>query len=128
MEWWNTVIWSWRNMELTNGKLVILIPLCLLLLYDLLLLTKGLWCICIQGDSEISLIYRVRMKAMYCYYTSEKITLEEYKTIQSAFCVKELLIPFHKWMLNPFKWTFKSRFVKDGYKALMKLDSYLESL
>jgi hypothetical protein len=46
MEWWNTVIWSWRDMELTNGKLVIIIPLCVLLLLCLMAIIK-----CIFSDT-----------------------------------------------------------------------------
>ena len=129
MEWFNRVFWSSGNeWEITNWELIILIPLCLFLLYNLLLLIKALWSICILGFKEIDLIYEVRMKATHCYYVSQKITLDEYITIRSAFSAEELLVPFNKWMLNPFKWTLKSRFVKDGYKALMKLDSYLQNL
>ena len=125
MEWWNTVIWSWRNMELTNGKLVIIIPLGILLVLCLVAIIK---CIFVSPGTRELLIYYRFLGALDNAYHEKKIDANHLYTIRKTFTLNYLLIPSWMWVWCPWKWTTKQMFIKGRYEALINLTTVLQAL
>ena len=125
MKWWNTVIWSWRNMELTNGKLVIIIPLCILVVLCLITLIK---CIFVSPKTNELLIYYTFLSALNNVYLQHKMDKDTYKYLREIYTLKNLLIPSWMWVWCPWKWTTKQMFVKGRYEILINLTTVLQDL
>lgn len=125
MEWWNTVIWSWRHIELTNGKLVIIIPLLVLLVFCLIAIIK---CIFISSKTRELLIYYRFLGALDNAYRENKIDADRWHIIRKTYTLNYLLIPSWIWVWCPWKWTTKQMFVKGRYEALINLTTVLQAL
>jgi hypothetical protein len=125
MEWWNTVIWSWRNMELTNGKLVIIIPLGVLLVLCLIAIIK---CIFIGPKTHELLVYYKFLGALDKAYREQKINADLWCHLRKTYTLSYLLTPYGLWVWCPWKWTTKQMFVKGRYEILINLTTVLQDL
>ena len=125
MEWLNTVIWSWRNMELTNGKLVIIIPLSILLLFCLVAMIK---CTFVSPKTRELFIYYSFLGALDNAYFERKINVEHWNGLRKTYTLSYLLIPLWIWVWCPWKWTTKQMFVKGRYEILINLTTVLQAL
>ena len=125
MEWWNTVIWSWRNWELTNGKLVIIIPLGILLVFCLIAIIK---CIFISPKTHELLVYYRFLGALDNAYREKKIDEDLWRGIREAYTLNSLLIPLWMWELCPWKWTTKQMFIRGRYEVLIEITTVLQDL
>ena len=125
MEWWNTVIWSWRDLELTNGKLVIIIPLNVLLLFCLVTTIKVIF---ISPKTNELLIYYKFLDALDNAYYENKINTEHWYNIRKTYTLSYLLIPLWIWIWCPWKWTTKQMFHKGRYEMLINLTTVLQAL
>lgn len=125
MEWWNTVIWSWHNMELTNGKLIILIPFLIIFLLSMLVLIKMFFVA--PHTKELTLIVELHEVLDRAFFDG-KIEKDFWLVVKSEMSIGKLLIPMWKWAWFPWKWTTKQMFVKYGYEALINLTKMIQDL
>jgi hypothetical protein len=122
-DWCNTVVWSWHNMELTNGKLVIIIPLGVLLLLCLIAIIK---CLFVSPKTHELLVYYKFLGALDKVYRQGKMDKETYKCLREIYALNNLLIPSWMWVWCPWKWTTKQMFVRGRYELLINLTTVLQ--
>lgn len=125
MEWWDTVIWSSKNIELTNGKLVIIIPL---LILSLLCLITALKMLLVAPRTRELFIYYRFLGALNKKYMQNKISKANWERLREWYSPKNLFIPDWWWAWCPWKWTTKQMFIKGKYEMLINLTTVLQAL